>query len=292
MFAGSAVALITPMDAEGNVDYSALEALVEWHITEGTQAIVAMGTTGESATLSEAEHLEVVKQVVKAAAGRVPVLAGNGGSSTRGVLALTEKLNALGIDGLLTATPAYNKPPQAGLIAHYRALEAISDTPIILYNVPGRTAVDMTADTVASLAELPGIVGIKEATGDLARLADIRALVGDDFLLLSGDDATSRAFMLAGGHGVISVTANVAPGLFAQMCEKALAGDLAGAEAVDRRIQGLHRALFIESNPIPAKWALKRLGKIESDMLRLPLLPLSPNGQAAVEAALKQAALI
>ncbi|EKE76190.1 4-hydroxy-tetrahydrodipicolinate synthase [Gallaecimonas xiamenensis] len=292
MFTGSIVALVTPMTSEGAVDFDALKALVEWHISEGTQGIVAMGTTGESATLDTDEHIAVVKAVCEAAGGRIKVIAGNGGSATHKVVALTKELDALPIDGFLTATPAYNKPTQQGLVAHFEAVAAATAKPILLYNVPGRTAVDMKPQTVATLSELPNIVGIKEATGDLARLADLQALVADDFVLLSGDDATCRAFMLAGGHGIISVTVNVAPKAMRNLCDLALAGKGAEALAQDLKIQGLHRSLFVEANPTPAKWALKRLGLLKTDTLRLPLVPLTAAGQASVEADLKKAGLL
>ncbi|ROQ29942.1 4-hydroxy-tetrahydrodipicolinate synthase [Gallaecimonas pentaromativorans] len=292
MFSGSIVALVTPMTVDGAVDFDALKALVQWHIEQGTQGICAVGTTGESATLETDEHIAVVKTVCDLAQGRLKVIAGNGGSATHKVVALTKALDALPIDGFLTATPAYNKPTQQGLIAHFKAVAAATDKPIVLYNVPGRTAVDMKPQTVAVLSELPNIVAIKEATGDLARLADLQAQVAPGFALLSGDDATCRAFMLAGGHGIISVTANVAPKAMRQMCDKALAGDGQGALAIDSLVQGLHRSLFVEANPTPAKWALKRLGLLATDTLRLPLVPLTEAGQASVEADLKNAGLI
>ncbi|MED5524180.1 4-hydroxy-tetrahydrodipicolinate synthase [Gallaecimonas pentaromativorans] len=292
MFSGSIVALVTPMTVDGAVDFDALKALVQWHIEQGTQGICAVGTTGESATLETDEHIAVVKTVCDLAQGRLKVIAGNGGSATHKVVALTKALDALPIDGFLTATPAYNKPTQQGLIAHFKAVAAATDKPVVLYNVPGRTAVDMKPQTVAVLSELPNIVAIKEATGDLARLADLQAQVAPGFALLSGDDATCRAFMLAGGHGIISVTANVAPKAMRQMCDKALAGDGQGALAIDSLVQGLHRSLFVEANPTPAKWALKRLGLLATDTLRLPLVPLTEAGQASVEADLKNAGLI
>ncbi|WP_417360557.1 4-hydroxy-tetrahydrodipicolinate synthase [Gallaecimonas pentaromativorans] len=292
MFSGSIVALVTPMTVDGAVDFDALKALVQWHIEQGTQGICAVGTTGESATLETDEHIAVVKTVCDLAQGQLKVIAGNGGSATHKVVALTKALDALPIDGFLTATPAYNKPTQQGLIAHFKAVAAATDKPVVLYNVPGRTAVDMKPQTVAVLSELPNIVAIKEATGDLARLADLQAQVAPGFALLSGDDATCRAFMLAGGHGIISVTANVAPKAMRQMCDKALAGDGQGALAIDSLVQGLHRSLFVEANPTPAKWALKRLGLLATDTLRLPLVPLTEAGQASVEADLKNAGLI
>lgn len=292
MFSGSIVALVTPMTVDGAVDFDALKALVQWHIEQGTQGICAVGTTGESATLETDEHIAVVKTVCDLAQGRIKVIAGNGGSATHKVVALTKALDALPIDGFLTATPAYNKPTQQGLIAHFKAVAAATDKPVVLYNVPGRTAVDMKPQTVAVLSELPNIVAIKEATGDLARLADLQAQVAPGFALLSGDDATCRAFMLAGGHGIISVTANVAPKAMRQMCDKALAGDGQGALAIDSLVQGLHRSLFVEANPTPAKWALKRLGLLATDTLRLPLVPLTEAGQASVEADLINAGLI
>jgi len=291
MFSGSSVALVTPMTADGAVDFPCLQRLVDWHIEEGTDCLVIAGTTGESATLSRAEHIEVIRVAAERAGGRIPVVAGTGSNSTTQTIDLSQAVAAFPIDGYLIVTPYYNKPTQEGLCRHYLAIADAVDHPVILYNVPGRTGVDMLPPTVARVAGHAGIVGIKEATGDLSRIAVLREGCGDDFLLLSGDDATCRDFILQGGQGVISVTANVAPALMARMCEAALEGDAALAAEVDACLADLHRELFIESNPIPVKWALERLGLI-SGALRLPLTTLSSSARPAVEAALRRAGLL
>lgn len=290
MFQGSMVALVTPMSSGGEVDFSALEALVEWHVAEGTSAIVAVGTTGESATLEVEEQHAVIKCCLRAAAGRLPVIAGTGSNSTSHAVELTRQAEQLGADAALVVVPYYNKPVQEGLYLHFRAVAQAVSLPIILYNVPGRTVADLLPETVARLAELPNVAGIKEATGKLERLHEIRRRCGGKFALISGDDATAREFILAGGAGVISVTANVAPRLMAQMCQAASSADRAAAEALDARLAGLHRALFVESNPIPVKWALARLGRIPGG-IRLPLTPLSAGYHVVVEAALRSAGL-
>ncbi len=274
MFKGSLVALVTPMRAGGEVDFSALKRLVDWHVDAGTAAIVAVGTTGESATLDEAEHCEVIHRTVEYAAGRIPVVAGTGANSTAEAIRLTRCARNGGADACLLVTPYYNKPTQEGLYRHHRAVAEAVDIPQLLYNVPGRTACDLLPETVARLAGVPGIIGIKEATGDLDRLHAIRRLCDGDFLLYSGDDATAADFMLAGGHGVISVTANVAPDRMQRMALAAIAGDVALAREIDDGLQALHRDLFLESNPIPVKWALYEMGWIPEG-IRLPLTPLS-----------------
>ena len=291
MFSGSSVALVTPMQADGSVDFACLERLVDWHVAEGTDALVIAGTTGESATLSKVEHIEVMRVAAERAAGQIPVIAGTGSNSTAQTIDLSRAVAGFPIDGYLIVTPYYNKPTQEGLYLHYLAIADAVDRPVILYNVPGRTAVDLRTETVARLAVHPGIVGIKEATGDLRRVQPLRETCGDDFLLLSGDDATCREFILQGGHGVISVTANVAPALMAKMCEAALEGDVALAADLDAQLADLHRDLFVESNPIPVKWALERLGLMPGG-LRLPLTPLSHAAQPAVEAALRRAGVL
>src|SRR5690606_19253137 len=267
MFKGSIVAIATPMkrgvSPDTPVDREALERLVEWHIGEGTDAIVAVGTTGEAATLSEEEHCGVIRDVVRMVAGRIPVIAGTGANSTTEAIRLTRCAKEAGADACLLVTPYYNKPTQEGLFRHFSAVAEAVAIPQILYNVPGRTACDMLPETVARLARVPNIIGVKEATGDLDRVGRIREMCGPDFMLVSGDDATAREFMLRGGDGVISVTANVAPRAMKEMCDRALAGDAEGARKIDDRIADLHRTLFLESNPIPAKWALHRLGFIE-----------------------------
>lgn len=287
MFHGSIVALVTPMKADFSIDWEALDKLVEWHIAEGTHGIVAVGTTGESATLSMTEHQDVIRRVVAQARGRVPVIAGTGANSTSEALELTESAKAAGADACLLVTPYYNKPSQEGLFQHHKYIAERVDIPQLLYNVPGRTAVDMLPETVARLAVLPNIIGIKEATGDMQRLADIRALVAEDFLLLSGDDVTAVEFMAGGGCGNISVTANVAPAVCSRLCELVASGAVEEARELQNTLQPLHRAMFLESNPIPVKWALAALGKIEN-AIRLPLTNLGPQYHAGVNAALEQ----
>ena len=263
MFRGSMVALVTPMFADGSLDHEAMARLVEWHIEQGTQAIVAVGTTGESATLDEQEHCQVIREVVDLANGRIPVIAGTGANSTREAIDLTRCALEGGADACLLVTPYYNKPTQEGLYLHHKAIAEAVPIPQILYNVPGRTACDMLPETVRRLADISNIVGIKEATGSLQRLSEILELCGDGLDLYSGDDATSLEFMLAGGKGVISVTANVAPQAMQQMCEAALSGDRKSAEAINERLMPLHRDLFVEANPIPVKWALVEMGMIQ-----------------------------
>ena len=288
---GSIVALITPMDAAGAVDDAALTRLVDFHVEAGTAAIVAVGTTGESATLDEAEHCAVIARCVELAAGRIPIVAGTGANATAEAITLTRCAAEAGADAALLVTPYYNKPTQAGLVAHYRAIAEAVDLPQILYNVPGRTACDLLPETTAELASVPNIVGLKDATGDLARLPRLRELCGPDFALYSGDDATGCEFMLGGGDGVISVTSNVAPALMRQMCDAALAGDRDAATALDERLAGLHRALFVESNPIPVKWAMTALGLAQPG-IRLPLTWLTPAHEAAVRAAMQRAGVL
>ena len=291
---GSIVALVTPMRAgvapETALDHDALARLVDFHIANGTDGIVAVGTTGESATLNEHEHCDTIRRVVALAAGRVPVIAGTGANSTHEAIRLTRAAKEVGADACLLVTPYYNKPTQEGLYLHHRAVAEAVAIPQILYNVPGRTACDMLPETVARLAQVANIIGIKEATGDLSRVAAIRSHCGADFLLLSGDDATACSFILAGGHGVISVTANVAPKLMHEMCVCALGGDENRARAIDAELQPLHRDLFVEANPIPVKWAVERMGLIDAGM-RLPLTWLSASGQPVVREAMRHAAV-
>ncbi|ORU90580.1 MAG: 4-hydroxy-tetrahydrodipicolinate synthase [Cycloclasticus sp. symbiont of Poecilosclerida sp. M] len=288
MFKGSIVALVTPMHEDGSVDEQSLRALVEFHVEQGTDAIVAMGTTGESATLDEKEHCEVIRQVVQRVAGRMPVIAGTGANSTTEAIALTRCAAEAGADACLLVTPYYNKPSQEGLVLHYKAIAAAVDIPQILYNVPGRTACDMLPETVAKLKDVPNIVGIKDATGDMQVGKALLALCDDDFRLYSGDDATSCELILMGASGTISVTANVAPAKLSQMCKKALAGNASEAKAIDASLQALHRDLFVESNPIPVKWAVQKLGLMEKG-IRLPLTWLSPAFEATVHNAMKEA---
>ncbi|MES9961515.1 MAG: 4-hydroxy-tetrahydrodipicolinate synthase [Sedimenticola sp.] len=291
MFRGSMVALVTPMGEDGSVDVDSLRALVEWHIDQGTDAIVAVGTTGESATLDEGEHCKVIRQVIEFAAGRVPVIAGTGANSTTEAIQLTRCAKEAGADACLLVTPYYNKPTQEGLYLHHKAVAEAVDIPQILYNVPGRTACDMLPETVARLAQIPNIIGIKEATGDLDRVTAIKALCGDDFELYSGDDATGREFVLLGGHGVISVTTNVAPALMHDMIAAALAGDSERAAGMDEKLAGLHQALFLEANPIPVKWALAEMERIPVG-IRLPLTWFAEEHHETLRQAMVQAEVI
>lgn len=291
MITGSIVALVTPMRADGAVDHEALAKMVDRVIEAGSAAIVSVGTTGESATLDVAEHTDVIRRTIEVAAGRVPVIAGTGANSTAEAIHLTEAAHAAGADAALLVTPYYNKPPQEGLYRHFRAVAEAVEIPQILYNVPGRTAVDMLPATVERLADVPNIVGLKEAKGDLDRIRELVALGLPDFALYSGDDATARASILLGFHGDISVTANVAPEAMARMCAAALAGDAETAAAIDADLAGLHRALFVEPNPIPLKWALAELGMIDEG-IRLPLVPLDPAFHDDVRAALRAAGLM
>ena len=288
MFQGSMVALVTPMHTDGSLDWAALASLVDWHIEQGTHAIVAVGTTGESPTLNVTEHLEVIRKVVDQVNGRIPVVAGTGANSTREALELTQAAKEAKADACLLVTPYYNKPTQEGLFLHHQYIAARVAIPQILYNVPGRTAVDMLPETVARIAKLDNVVGIKEATGDMDRLKAVRALVPEGFVLLSGDDATACEFMELGGHGEISVTANVVPKAVAQMCEAALAGDYAKARAIDAPLQALHNNLFLEANPIPVKWAMAAMGKM-GEGIRLPLTPLSEGHHNALADAMSAA---
>lgn len=283
------VALVTPMHADGSLDWTALSKLVDWHLEQGTHAIVAVGTTGESPTLDFArEHIEVIRKVVDQVNGRVPVIAGTGANSTSEALEWTAAAKAAKVEACLLVTPYYNKPTQEGLFLHHQYIAQNVALPQLLYNVPGRTAVDMLPDTVARLSKVDNIVGIKEATGDMQRLKNIKALVASDFCLLSGDDATACEFMELGGHGEISVTANVAPRAVARMCEAAIAGDSSKARDIDALLQGLHKTLFLEANPIPVKWALATMGMIEQG-IRLPLTELSECYRAELQQALNKA---
>ena len=291
MFRGSYVALITPMNLDDSIDYQGLASLVEFHINNGTDGIVAVGTTGESATVTLSEHVKIVKQVVKAVDGRVPVIAGNGANATAHAIELTQALNDTGIDGMLGVTPYYNKPSPAGLLAHYLAVANATDIPQILYNVPGRTGVDMQPEVIAELSKHKNIVAVKEATGDLSRLHKIKALCDDDFAILSGDDATACEFILSGGDGSISVVNNIAPTAYKQMCDAALKGDKETAYQLDKSMSSLHSALFVEANPIPVKWAAHEMGLIENNTIRLPLTELSSANHGLVKEAMEKAQL-
>lgn len=291
MFRGSIVALITPMFEDGRVDDDALARLVDFHVAEGTRAIVSMGTTGESATLDEHEHCGVIRRTVEIVDGRIPVIAGTGANATTEAIRLTVCAKEAGADAALLVTPYYNKPTQEGLYRHHSAVAEAVELPQILYNVPGRTACDMLPETAARLAALDNIVGIKEATGDLARVARLRELCGADFALLSGDDATACDFMLLGGDGVISVTTNVAPKAMQAMCEAALAADAPRARALDAPLRALHRDLFVESNPIPVKWAVSQMG-LCGEGIRLPLTWLDQSAQPCVRSAMTAAGVV
>jgi 4-hydroxy-tetrahydrodipicolinate synthase len=291
MFHGSMVALVTPMSAQGAIDSASLSRLIEFHIDNGTDAIVAVGTTGESATLDHQEHCKVIRMVVDGVAGRIPVIAGTGANATTEAIALTRCALQAGADACLLVTPYYNKPTQEGLYLHFKAVADAIPIPQILYNVPGRSACDMLPDTVERLAELPNIVGIKEATGDLARAKEIMERCGEGLDLYSGDDALAREVILAGGKGVVSVTANVVPGAMHEMCAAALTGDRDTAREIDARLVGLHRDLFLESNPIPVKWALREMGLIPPG-IRLPLTPLSPEFHEPLRHAMRQAGVV
>lgn len=295
MFHGSMVALVTPMKAgvspDTGLDYKALKRLVDFHVENGTDAVVAVGTTGESATLPETEHCDVIRKVVEFSGGRIPVIAGTGANSTIEAISLTRCARDAGADACLLVTPYYNKPTQEGLYLHHKAVADAVDIPQILYNVPGRTACDMKPETIGRLARIGNIIGVKEATGDLDRIGQIRALCGGDFLLFSGDDGTACEFMIRGGDGVISVTANAAPRAMHDIYTYASAGNADQARAINSRLDKLHAKLFVESNPIPIKWAVHRLGLIEAG-IRLPLTWLSGEYEAEVEQALREAGIL
>ena len=292
MFTGSYVALVTPMFQNGDIDYKSLEKLVKFHIEQGTHGIVSVGTTGESATLPFDEHVNVVKETVAMASGAIPVIAGSGANSTAEAIFLTEQLGSVGIDGFLSVVPYYNKPQQAGMIAHFNAIADASELPVLLYNVPGRTVADMLPETVAELSAHKNIVGLKDATGSIARLKETQKLVPQDFVLLSGDDGSSAEFMCEGGHGVISVTANIAPKAIAQMCEAALNKEFDKCRDIDSTIASLHSELFIEPNPVMPKWALYKMGMMESAVMRLPMVLPELSSQKRIEELLKKYALI
>lgn len=290
MFSGSMVAVVTPMTEAGDIDLQAWERLLQWHAQQGTDAVVVVGTTGESPTVTLAEAGELVRRAVMVLGDRVPVIAGTGTNSTASTIERTRTLAAAGAQAALVVTPYYNKPTQEGLYQHFRAVADASPIPLILYNVPSRTGVDLLPDTVVRLATHPRILGVKESTGSLARVEELVARCGKDLEIYSGEDPIAVQSIAAGARGLISVTANVAPALMHEMCEHALAGRLEAAEAIDDRLQGLHRALFTESNPIPVKWAVAELGHIPGG-LRLPLTPLSPQHHAVVREAMLAAGI-
>jgi 4-hydroxy-tetrahydrodipicolinate synthase len=291
MFSGSIVALVTPFNTDGEVDFDSLKKLVEHHVAAGSDGLVAVGTTGESSTLTIEEHVKVVNKIVEFADGRIPVIAGTGANATHESVLFSRLLNGSGIAGCLSVTPYYNKPTQEGLYQHYKAIAEVSDVPQILYNVPGRTAVDLLPETVARLAEIENIVALKDATGDLDRIAIHRELCGEDFILLSGDDLTGLEFVKRGGDGVISVTNNVAAADMATMFKLAKEGKFEEAEAINERLMPLHKNLFVESNPIPVKWAVHKMGLIAEGGLRLPLTELSKPAQPVVAQAMTEACI-
>jgi 4-hydroxy-tetrahydrodipicolinate synthase len=288
MFSGSIVALTTPMNSDGSIAKQPFTELIEWHIDQGTDALVIAGTTGEAATLSHQEYINLLQQAVKQVAGRIPVIAGAGTNSTQTTLQLAEDAKNAHVDGLLIVTPYYNKPSQEGLFHHYQIVATSIDLPIILYNVPSRTGCDLLPETVERLSHIKHIIGIKEATGKLERYQAIRSLCGNDFAIYSGDDLTALTLLNHGANGVISVTANIVPHAMQQLCEAVREQNHTLATSINNRLQPLHQALFLESNPIPAKWALYKMNKIPSG-IRLPLLPLATEFHPALETAMQQA---
>jgi len=290
MLAGSLVAIVTPMLEDGSLDLARFKRLIDWHVAEGTQGIVVVGTTGESPTVDFDEHKELIRVAVEHAAGRVPVIAGTGANSTAEAIELSESAKQSGAQYSLSVVPYYNKPTQEGMYRHFRAIAEAVDLPLILYNVPGRTVADLQNETVLRLAEVANIVGIKDATASMERGSDLLRRAPGDFAVYSGEDATGLPLMLIGGRGVISVTANVAPRLMQEMCAAALSGDITRARAANDRLLGLHTKLFVEANPIPVKWALAQMGLIEPG-IRLPLVPLSANFHEVVREAMRQAGI-
>ncbi|MDR7052311.1 4-hydroxy-tetrahydrodipicolinate synthase [Duganella sp. 3397] len=291
MIKGSIVAIVTPMHADGSLDFEGLNKLIDWHIAEGTNSIVIAGTTGESATVSVEEHCALIKATVAHARGRIPIIAGAGGNSTAEAIKLSRFAKEAGADATLQVVPYYNRPTQEGMYQHFKAIAEAVDLPVILYNVPGRTVADMSNDTILRLAKISNIVGVKDATGNIARGFDLLRLAPADFAVYSGDDPTAMALMLAGGAGNISVTANVMPKAMAQMCAAAIAGDVAKAVPLNNLMFPLHQKLFIEPNPVPVKWALAEMGKMPAG-IRLPLVPLADDCHEAVRAALHEAGVL
>ena len=290
MITGSLVAIVTPMQEDGRLDMARFRALIDWHVAEGTDGIVVVGTTGESPTVDFDEHKELIRVAVDHAKGRIPIVAGTGGNSTVEAIELTASAQKAGATACLSVVPYYNKPTQEGLYRHFRKIAESVDLPMIVYNVPGRTVADMLNDTVMRLAQLPGIIGIKDATANIERGTDLVKRAPRGFAIYSGEDATGLALILLGGHGVISVTANVAPRLMHEMCAAALVGDVKRARDINLRLLGLHQRLFVEANPIPVKWALAQMGRIESG-LRLPLTPLAERCHESVREALAEAGI-
>ena len=290
MFKGSLIALATPFDAENRIDYQALEKLIEFHVSEGSNGLVIAGTTGESATLDKSEHVELIGSAVDIVKGRLPVIAGTGSNSTAQTIKLSKEVGVYDIDAYLLVTPYYNKPMQEGIYQHFSTIADAVDKPVMLYNVPGRTVTDILPETVARLAAHPNIFGIKEATGDIDRLNQIRKLVSDDFMLYSGDDFTALSFIENGGHGVVTVSGNVAPRLMSDMCRAASAGESGKAKELDDKLQPLNKALFVESNPIPLKWTLAEMGLI-SPAIRLPLTAYAEEHHANMRQAMAHAGI-
>lgn len=290
MLTGSLVAIVSPMHEDGSLDLDAFRALIDWHVEQKSDGLIVVGTTGESATVDFEEHVLLLRTAVQHAAGRIPIVAGTGANSTSEAIELSICAKDAGAVMSLSVVPYYNKPTQEGLYRHFKAIAEAVDLPIILYNVPGRTACDLSNDTAMRLAEVPGICGIKDATGDLARATELVGRAPADFALYTGDDATALPFLFLGGHGVISVTANVAPRQMHDMVAAALAGRIEEGRRINQRLFGLHRHLFVEANPIPAKWALYRMGRIQNS-IRLPLVPLSVTAQSVVVAAMRQAGI-
>lgn len=290
MITGSLVAIVTPMHEDGSLDLDGMRRLVDFHVREGTDAIVVVGTTGESPTVSVEEHHELIRVVVKHAAGRIPVIAGTGANSTAEAIEMTKFAKEAGADAALSVVPYYNKPTQEGLYRHFKAIAEAVDMPVLLYNVPGRTVADLGNETALRLAQIPNIVGIKDATGNVDRFSELIARAPKGFAVYSGDDSSACALMMMGGAGNISVVANIAPRMMHEMCAAALAGDFVKARELNFRMLALHRQLFCEANPIPVKWACQQLGLIEAG-IRLPLTPLSPECHDRVRAAMRQAGL-
>jgi 4-hydroxy-tetrahydrodipicolinate synthase len=291
MIQGSIVAIVTPMHEDGSLDLDSYRKLIDWHIDSGTKAIVAVGTTGESPTVDVQEHGQLIEVAVKQAAGRVPIIAGTGGNSTREAIELTRHAARVGASASLQVVPYYNKPGQEGLYQHFKAVAEAVDLPVILYNVPGRTVADLSNDSIVRLSQVPGIIGLKDATGDMPRAADLLDRLPESFALYSGNDDSALALMALGGHGVISVTANVAPKEMAQLCSAALAGELPTARKINRQLLPLHLGLFCEANPIPVKWALQRMGRMPGG-IRLPMTPLSAANVPVVLGVLRKSGVL
>ena len=291
MIEGSIVAIVTPMDADGHIDYPGLRKLLDWHLSEGTDGIVIVGTTGESPTVSVAEHCELIKVTVEHVARRIPVIAGTGGNSTAEAIELTRYAKQVGADASLQVVPYYNRPTQEGMFQHFKAIAEAVDLPVLLYNVPGRTVADMQNDTILRLAQVPGIIGVKDATGNIGRATDLMRQLPKSFSVYSGDDVTAMALMLCGARGNVSVVANVAPAAMHALCMAAMSGNVSEAVAINNRMLPLHTGLFVEPNPLPVKWALAEMGLIPTG-IRLPLVPLAAKYHAAVRAALQASGVL